>query len=711
MTSCRHIVKNSLHFTILLALCFWSLSAQSQIIIQGKVIDKETKDPLPAYISVKGTDIGSSADYDGTFKLILESTTAGVPVFLEVFQIGYKKEDVEAKIGAINLIELDLEPLPSHEVVVTADSLLSEDRSQKTVTLDKMDVYTLPGAAADPLYASQILPGVNSLPDSSSMLIRGGSSEEVAYYFDGIEIAHPFLTGSLHEAYFSIFDNQVIQGFSVSTSGFHTRFGDALSGVMNITAKDNLSLSEGGIGLSILGLNSYIGLPIKKVGSLLASYNRGHSALMTKINNREESEFETEHVFVKFNFDLSKATNLRILGLTDNYDFAHDNGFSTTSKNKIAGFSLTSSLAKNLVTTLTFSRVSHQAFYKVIDIFQEEFEDNVLQARWDTSLDLKRHYLEFGADIQRRNLDFSFEFGEDLSEKFVADGTRYGLYFSDKFRLADKFYLTLGGRLYALSVNETDVNIDPRLSLAYFLTSKDIFRFSAGFHHQHGDYFTLQNHDLRAKRAGHLSLTYDRISDNLNFRMTLYNKEYRNLFLYRGNLINNNGRGFARGAELYVKRMRPKYDVFLVYNLLNSKRKENDILSLTTSPHEIILSFTGIFRYKFNSGTLGIRYSYATGLPYTPLVGREWDDDINTHIPIWGDPYSQRYPFYQRLDINGSLDFTIQKRMIVFYFGITNLLNRNNILRYEYSSDYSSRNNTHSIFGRSIFVGIYIPFF
>ncbi|MGB6867387.1 MAG: carboxypeptidase-like regulatory domain-containing protein [Candidatus Aminicenantaceae bacterium] len=711
MTSDRYMAKNFLFLIILLVLCFWNLSAQSQIIIQGKVIDKETKDPLPSYISVKGTDIGSSADYDGTFKLVLESTTTRMPVILEVFQIGYKKKEVEAKIGGINLIKLELEPLPSHEVVVTADSLLSEDRSQKTVTLDKMDVYTLPGTAADPLYASQILPGVNSLPDSSSLLIRGGSSEEVAYYFDGIEIVHPFLTGSLHEAYFSIFDNQVIQGFSVSTSGFHTRYGDALSGVMNITAKDSLPLSEGGIGLSIMGLNSYFGLPIKKVGSLLASYNRGHSALMTKINNREESEFETEHAFVKLNLNLSRATSLRILGLMDNYDFAHDNGFSTMSKNKIAGFSLTSSLAKNLVTTLTFSRVNHQAFYKVIDIFQKEFEDNVLQARWDTSFDLKRHYLEFGADIQRRNLDISFELEEDLSEKSAADGTRYGLYFSDKFRVTDKFYLTLGGRLYALSINETDVNLDPRLSLAYFLTSNDILRFSAGFHHQYGDYFTLQSHDLGAKQAGHLSLTYDRISDNLNFRISLYNKEYWNLFLYQGNLISNSGRGFARGAELYVKRMRPKYDVFLVYNFLSSKRKENDILTLTTSPHEIIHSYTGIFRYKFNTGTLGLRYSHATGLPYTPLLGREWDNDNNTYIPIWSDPYSQRYPSYQRLDINGSLDFTIQKRLIVFYFGITNLLNRQNTLRYEYSSDYSMRSNTYSIFGRSIFVGIYIPFF
>ena len=690
-----------------------NIFSQSPVIIQGKVLDKDTKDPLPAYISIKGTDSGSSADYDGTFKLALDATNIRKPIILEVFQLGYKKKEVEARIGEELLIELELEPLPSHDVLVTADSLVSEDSTQKTVTLKKMDVYTLPGTAADPLYASQILPGVNSLPDSSSLLIRGGSSEEVAYYFDGIEIAHPFLTGSLHEAYFSIFDNQVIEGFRVSTSGFHAKFGDALSGVMNISAKDNLSSGEGGLGLSIMGLNSYVGLPIKKVGSFIASYNRGHSGLMTKINNRGESEFETEHAFAKLNITLNKTTQLRILGLRDNYNFAHDSGFSTKSNNLIAGFSLTSTLTKNLVTTFTLSRVGHRAVFEITDNFKKEIKDNALQARWDTSLDLERHYIEFGADIQRRNLDFSFWMVESFSEISEAKGTRFGFYFSDKFRVSDKFYFTLGGRFYALSIKDTntDVNFDPRLSLAYFITHQDILRFSAGYHHQYGDYFTLHSNDLRAKQAGHLSLTYDRISESMDFRVTLYNKQYWNLFLYRDGMISSDGKGFARGAELYIKRKHTKYDAFFVYNFLSSKRKEYEVLVLTTSPFEISHSFTGIFQYKFSSGTLGIRFSYATGLPYTPLLGREWDEINNVFFPLWGDPYSQRYPSYQRLDINGSKNFNLHKKLIVFYFGITNLLNRKNILRYEYSSDYSVHSNSYSIFGRSIFIGIYIPFF
>jgi hypothetical protein len=164
--------------------------------------------------------------------------------------------------------------------------------------------------------------------------------------------------------------------------------------------------------------------------------------------------------------------------------------------------------------------------------------------------------------------------------------------------------------------------------------------------------------------------------------VTLYNKEYWDLFLYQGSQINNNGLGFARGAEFYLKRKHSKYDVFFVYNFLSSKRKEHDVLVLTISPYEISHSFTGIFQYKFKTGTLGIRLSYATGLPYTPLAGREWDENNNVFLPIWGDPFSERYPSYQRLDINGSKNFTFYKQLFVLYFGITNVLNRKNILRY-----------------------------
>ncbi|MGB9004166.1 MAG: TonB-dependent receptor [Candidatus Aminicenantales bacterium] len=692
----------------------FNLIAEEAPSIEGKIIDKETKDPLPAYVTVVGTEIGCTADIDGHFKLNLKSFGYSQKIKILAWLIGYKKKEVEAKIGEYLTIELEIEPLSPKEIVVTADSIVSEEKSKKTVTMNKMDIYTLPGAAADPVYASHILPGVNSMPDASNILIRGGAPDEVAYFLDGIELEHPFLTESLHESYFSIFDNQIIEDFSVSTSGFPAKFGDALSGIMNISAKDNIFKGEGGLGISILGLSCYAGLPIKNDQCVVGSYNRGYSYLLTRINNREESEYETENAFGKANLRLNKFHTIRLLGLFDKYRFSHESGFNTNSRNTIAGFSLTSTLANNLVTKLSLSHINYRAFYQVEGSFQKDIKDVILQARLDTSLALGRHFIEFGADIQNRKIDVSvglLNIDSDFYE--TQKGTRLGLYFDDKFRVLNNLFINLGVRLSSLDLNDYKLNFDPRFSVAYLITKNDILRFSMGEYHQFGDYFTLkENIGLGAEFAYHYSLSYDRISEDTNIRFSLYNKEYKNLFLNKEQgIVCNEGYGYARGLEFFIKRKKRSYDLIFVYNFLSSKRKEDDIKSLVRSPYEIDHSFTGIFTLKIKNYSLGIRYSYASGLPSTPLVDREWDNDNQIYLPVWGEPYSNRLPSYQRVDLNGSMIINFQKRLIVLYFGITNVLNRENILRYEYNDDYSMRTNINSIFGRSIFVGIYIPFF
>ena len=679
--------------------------------LKGKIIDKETKDPLPAYVTVEGMELGSTAGYDGHFELNLKSFQAGQEIKITVWLIGYKKKEVEAKIGEDLIIELELEPLAFHEIVVSADSVVSDEKSQKTVTLNRMDIYRIPGTAADPLYASHVLPGVNNIPDASSTLIRGGAPDEVAYFFDGIEIKHPFLSRSLHESYFSIFDNQVIENFSVSTSGFSSKFGDALSGVMDLTAKDSLANGEGGLGISILGLNSYIGLPIKKLGTFVGSYNRSHSYLMTKINRREESEFGIENAFAKIIFPLNKFHSLRVISLFDDYDFSHVSGFSTSSKNRILGLSLTSVLAKNFVIKSSFSQTHFRTFYQFQDKFRQEIEDNIFQGRFDTSLDLESHYIEFGADFEQRKIDVFLKSGD--SDDYKTQGTRLGFYINDKFRILNNFYVHWGGRIYSLNFDNYKFYFDPRASVAYLLTRNDILRFSLGIYHQFGDYFLLkENKSLKPKNSYHFSLSYDKTSEKTNIRITVYDKEYQSLFLIKEkNIISNEGYGYARGAEFFIKKKERRFDFLFVYNFLHSRRKENEVQKLVRSPYEIDHSFTAIFALKFKNASLGVRYSYASGMPFTPLLDRKWDDESQAYLPLWGEPYSQRYPFYRRMDINGTKTFQFLKRMIVVYFGITNVFNNKNILRYEYSDDYSLRKNNYSIFGRTVFIGLYIPFF
>ena len=100
------------------------------------------------------------------------------------------------------------------------------------------------------------------------------------------------------------------------------------------------------------------------------------------------------------------------------------------------------------------------------DIFTTGIEDTVYQARLDTSLDLEKHYLEFGGDIQGRRIEVGFVEQDVSSGNFEAKGTRLGLYLNDRFRFSDKLYFDLGGRLLGLRIHAFKFCFEPRASLA-----------------------------------------------------------------------------------------------------------------------------------------------------------------------------------------------------------------------------------------------------
>jgi hypothetical protein len=693
----------------------WAFAAgqESAVVLEGIVFDKETRSPLPAYISLPEFEKGASAGTDGRFRIVLASPPRrGSAVKLVAWLMGFKKLEVEARPGEPLSLALELEPLPAREVVVSADSGLAGDKPQAAVTLDRMDIYRMPGTAADPLYASHILPGVNSPPDASSLLIRGGAPDETAYLFDGIEVSHPFLSQSLHESYFSIFDNQVVEDFNVSTSGFPPKYGDALSGVMDIAAKDALFKGEGGLGLSVLGLNAYLGTPLAGAGTLIASANVSRSEVLSAINGDDGQAFGAWNGFGKLVVPAGRDHLVRLLGLYDRYAYTQEGDFQAGSGNGIASLSLTSSLSSQLVARLLLARTFYSAEFSQEGLFKTVIADRALQARLEGILDLDRHFLEAGFDVVSRSQEVSWE--AETTGGQNASSVRRTAYLQDKFRALDKLYITAGLRLSSLTMGRPGWRADPRFSLAYLPTKMDAFRVSAGLYSQFGDLFALRrDSDLEPRKAFHASLSYDRVAKDTTLRLGAYDKEYRSLFIEKaGNAsLENGGRGYARGAEVFIKHRGRKLDVLGVYNFLSSKRMEGEVAVLAPSPYEITHSLTAVATIKGAKSSLGIRYSFATGRPYTPLEDRCWDDAEQRFQPVWGEPYSLRYPSYCRCDLNGTWTFTLGRRMVVLYFGVTNLFNEPNILRYEYSDDYSVRNNAASIFGRTLFLGMYFPFF
>jgi len=96
---------------------------------------------------------------------------------------------------------------------------------------------------------------------------------------------------------------------------------------------------------------------------------------------------------------------------------------------------------------------------------------------------------------------------------------------------------------------------------------------------------------------------------------------------------------------------------------------------------------------------IGAKLWVHSGAPYTPIVGTTPDPNgTGRFIPQFGATNSARYPAYQRFDLR--LDRTFIHRgdkKTVASLEILNLFDRENVLSYGYSADFSNRSAIHQL--------------
>lgn len=89
-------------------------------VIQGKVFDSHTKEPLPfASILIKGARIGVMTDSNGNFKLIIPDSLLTEKIHLIVVTIGYEKTEI-----TINRKDL---PITQEFLIIPAERVLMGD--------------------------------------------------------------------------------------------------------------------------------------------------------------------------------------------------------------------------------------------------------------------------------------------------------------------------------------------------------------------------------------------------------------------------------------------------------------------------------------------------------------------------------------------------------------------------------------------------------
>ncbi|MEW5799564.1 MAG: TonB-dependent receptor [Bacteroidota bacterium] len=230
--------------------------ANQKGIIAGRVIDEATGEELPsANIQIKGTYYGASADMLGRF--VIENINPGV-YNIDVTLLGYKTVQYSAvKVEAGKSLELIVKMSESvlslgQEVVIIGEKRLfdvEETSSKRTVRSEDLTV----AAVTNVKDVVGLQTGV--VQSDNEIHIRGSRGYENAYLVDGVSV-QDVLGGTGFGLQVS---PDAIQEMEVITGGYNAEFGQATSGVVNITTKEGSDKFNGGISYKtdkIVGTNS-----------------------------------------------------------------------------------------------------------------------------------------------------------------------------------------------------------------------------------------------------------------------------------------------------------------------------------------------------------------------------------------------------------------------------------------------------------------------
>ncbi len=109
----------------------------------------------------------------------------------------------------------------------------------------------VPALAGDSMRVTNRLPGMSSVGVSAKPLVRGGVEDETLTLIDGVELLDPFHLADFQNIFSSV-DSRIVDQIDVYTGAFPARYGNRMSGVVDISAQPPDVAPRTEIGLSVL---------------------------------------------------------------------------------------------------------------------------------------------------------------------------------------------------------------------------------------------------------------------------------------------------------------------------------------------------------------------------------------------------------------------------------------------------------------------------
>jgi iron complex outermembrane receptor protein len=316
-----------------MVLGFWIGNTCAQVDIKGKIVDKETNEPLPgANILVKGTNIGTISQLDGKFELTLPHRDSSV----EVSYIGYQTQLFEPPFESFLEIQLITgEGLTICKVVPTiTDSPIDLTLPVPFMKISKSNLKRDDEVAITP--ALNRVPGVymhSGALNTNRITMRGignrspFSTTKIRAYLDDIP-----LTSGDGETTIEDIDLSIIEEVKVWKGPTASIYGAGLGGMIHLKTTDNSEFEDSFLN-SKMTIGSY-GL-IRNASNFNYLNDEGNFNLKLNYNNthsdgyRQNNEYDRESFSVLGKIISDENNETTIFG-----NFTHVKAFIPSSLNR-----------------------------------------------------------------------------------------------------------------------------------------------------------------------------------------------------------------------------------------------------------------------------------------------------------------------------------------------------------------------------------------
>ena len=453
---------------------------------------------------------------------------------------------------------------------------LMESNSGMNNYLSKESIDNMPHMADDVFRIMPSLPGVSAGDFSANFFFSVVEADEVLVLLDGLQLYRPFHMKSFNSA-FSIIDTENVAAIEFSSGGYSAKFGNKMSGVLDITTLMPTEETKTSIGASFINARAGSQGDFENGrGFWLVSARRGYLDMILKAMDDETTQFEPTFgdVYAKVGYELNDQHMLSMSLLYAYDDEILDDTFIDNEveiKEKIAGKYDSSYLWLNLNSTwsdtlssdtlVSIGKITEDRDggefdpYEIWLRLRDEKKFSVLQFKQDWQWRVSdEQLLQLGINTKYLDAEYDYKmkvwhvnnYQQDSSNNvnesnylwrhndIESKGNEIGLYANHKFRFNDKLVSEVGLRWDKQDyMGFDDHQISPRASVAYSITPETRLRFSWGHYYQAQDILDLQVADgvtdfTKAQKAEHRIIGLDTI---LFQGKSYQNQAYKNISL------------------------------------------------------------------------------------------------------------------------------------------------------------------------------------